>query len=150
MWTHYAKNHTGVCLGFDVPDAMPIQMKYETDRAKLLLNVEKPLDAIDHELLLKVLTTKFTQWSYEEEWRLLSDLKEQDPINGSFYLPFGPSLALRDIIVGVRCLKPVGSFKNLLGGLEHPVTIIKARTAFETFSIVRQKRVSPITVLPKQ
>ena len=28
MWAHYARSHTGVCLGFDVPDDKPQQMQY--------------------------------------------------------------------------------------------------------------------------
>jgi len=150
MWTHYAKNHTGVCLGFEVPDDKPIQMKYEAERIKLILDLQKPIGGIDRELLLKVLTTKFTQWAYEQEWRLLSKLEERDPDNGFFYIPFGPALSLREIIVGTRCKKPIGSFKKLLTHIEEPVTIIKARAAFESFSMVKQKRIPTITVRPKR
>ena len=28
MWAHYAGNHTGVCLGFDVPDELAYDIKY--------------------------------------------------------------------------------------------------------------------------
>jgi len=57
-------------------------------------------------------------------------------------------LVLREVIVGARCTKSLGSFKRLIGGVEKTAQIIKARPAFETFTMVRQKRISPITVLP--
>jgi hypothetical protein len=146
MWAHYAKNHTGVCLGFDVPDDKPKQMIYEPERLKLLIDMAKPIRGVTVDMLERVITTKYAQWAYEEEWRLFSKLEEQDPENGYFYLPFGLNLALREIIVGARCEKSVGSFRKLLGEVEQSVTIIKARPAFESFSMIRQLRVSPITV----
>jgi hypothetical protein len=150
MWAHYAKSHTGICLGFDVPNDMPKKMVYEPDRLKLLLDPAIPDDGPTRELIEKILTTKYKQWEYEDEWRLFSKLVVPDSVNGFFYLPFGPSLALREIIVGARCEKSVGSFKKLLGDVEQSVEIIKARPAFESFSMVRQKRVSVITVSPKR
>jgi hypothetical protein len=150
MWAHYADSHHGVCLGFDVPDEMPRKMNYEPERIKYLIDPTKTIGGITRELLLQVLTTKFTQWSYEEEWRLFSDFKEPDPTNGEFYLPFSKDLALKEIIVGARCKSSVGSFKKLLSRVDHSVRIIKARPAFETFTIVRQKQVSAINVHPKR
>jgi hypothetical protein len=149
MWAHYAKSHAGICLGFDVPDDKPKRMNYEPGRLQLLIDTAKPAGGFTLELLEKVLTTKYAQWAYEEEWRLFSNLEERDPVNGHFYVPFGPVLSLREIIVGARCAQPVGSFKKLLGQVKQSVTIIKARPAFESFEIVTQKRVSPITVHPK-
>lgn len=150
MWAHYARSHTGVCLGFDVPDDKPRKMVYEPERIKWAVELAKPLRGIDTQLLEKVVTTKYEQWAYEEEWRLFAKLEEPDQINGEYYLNFGPSLALREIIVGARCMCSVGSFKKLVGDVEQSVEIFKARPAFETFTMVRQKKVSPIVVLPKQ
>lgn len=149
MWAHYAENHTGVCLGFDVPDDKPRKMVYEPERLKLLVDQAKPLRGITVDLLEQVVTTKYAQWAYEEEWRLFAKLEERDPVNDEFYLPFGPNFRLREIIVGARCPKSVGSFKKLLGRVEQPITIIKARPAFESFTIVKQQRVTAITVNPK-
>jgi hypothetical protein len=150
MWAHYARSHTGVCLGFDVPDDKPKQMVYESVRIRWAVDLAKPIRGIDNELLEKIITTKYVQWAYEEEWRLFAKLEEPDPTNGEYYLKFGPTLTLREIIVGARCQSSVGSFKNLVGSVEKSVEIIKARPAFETFTMVRQKKISPIVVLPNK
>jgi hypothetical protein len=150
MWAHYAKNHSGVCLGFDIPDPMARQMNYEQERLSVQIDKTKLNGGITAEILEKVLTTKYAQWAYEEEWRLFVRLNDRDPNSGYFYLPFGESLSLREIIVGARCEKPIGSFKKVLGQIDQSVTITKARASFDTFTIVRQKRVSPITVYPNK
>lgn len=148
MWAHYAKGHTGVCLGFDVPDDLPKEIIYSPQRLQGLLDPTKPIRGLDEGVLNKVLTTKYAQWSYEEEWRLFSRLDEKDEKDGFYYVPFGPNLVLREIIVGARCAQPVKSFRQLVKPVEKSVKIIKARPAFETFTMVRQHRVSPITVHP--
>jgi hypothetical protein len=149
MWGHYAANHHGVCLGFDVPRDMPRPIHYTLERTTHVLDPTDQYGGITYEQMMTLLTTKSLGWSYEEEWRLFSNLKEADP-DGEFYLPFGESLSLREIIVGPRCSAPVGSFRKLLRRVDQSVTIIKARPAFDTFTMVRQQRVSAITVKPKQ
>jgi Protein of unknown function (DUF2971) len=83
MWSHYAKNHTGVvlrlsCAGYeDSPLLMAREVQYRT---------EMPL-LFDHSRLLKYLTgqaalnaqtmtsvallTKANDWAYEQEWRVV-------------------------------------------------------------------------------
>jgi hypothetical protein len=150
MWAHYAMSHTGVCLGFDVPDHLPRQMIYAPERIKWAVDLAKPIRGVDAQLLERVVTTKYAQWAYEEEWRLFAKLEDADPANGEYYLSFGPTLMLREIIVGAKCPNSVGSFRRLVGNVEKSVEIIKARPAFETFTMVRQKKVSPIVVRPSR
>ena len=150
MWAHYAGSHTGVCLGFDVPEDKPKQVVYEPERITWAVDLAKPIRGVDVDLLEKVVTTKYVQWAYEEEWRLFAKLEEPDPTNGEYYVNFGPDLALRQIVVGARCPKSVGSFKKLVGDVEQSVEIIKARPAFESFTMVRQKKIAPIVVLPSK
>ena len=35
LWSHYAEQHAGVCLGFEVPDEMLLKVRYRKDRFKL-------------------------------------------------------------------------------------------------------------------
>lgn len=37
MWAHYAENHTGVCLGLDVPDGRSAKVCYEAERLQCIL-----------------------------------------------------------------------------------------------------------------
>lgn len=149
MWAHYAQGHEGVCLGFDVPEGVARQISYTNERTAHTIDPTRPFGGITFDDLLKNLTTKSTGWAYEEEWRIFANLKEPDAVNGEYYLPFSESLALREIIVGSRCKAPVGSFRKLLGKVDHSVTIIKARPAFESFTMVRQKAIASIVVNPK-
>lgn len=149
MWAHYAKNHTGVCLGFDVPEGHARKMDYAPERVLLNLDPSKPAHGVNGDTFAQMAFTKYSQWAYEEEWRITGSLDEPDPLNGRYYVPFGPTLSLREIIVGARCPASVGSFRKYLKGLDKSVTIIKARPAFESFTMVRQKNVSAITVSPR-
>ncbi len=56
-----------MCLGFDVHDECVKQVKYET--------IRKPLSG---PLASDVLYTKYSGWSYEEEWRGYIPLGERD------------------------------------------------------------------------
>lgn len=152
MWAHYAKSHTGICLGIDVLEEDKLRkVIYEPDRLKGLFDGAKPLAGATEESLTKVLTTKFKQWEYEDEWRVFAKLDDRDPLTGLYYVDFAPTFTLREVIVGARCKRSVGSFAKLIkaaGKLHHPITIVKARPAFQAFEMVRQQRISPITVRP--
>jgi hypothetical protein len=69
MWAHYARNHTGVCLGFDSgfePFSTAQPVRYQEDRAGVT-----PLSTSSKEqkLVEKVLFVKSLHWQYEAEWR---------------------------------------------------------------------------------
>ncbi|MDP3670835.1 MAG: DUF2971 domain-containing protein [Telluria sp.] len=149
MWGHYGENHKGICLGFDVPDGAATPMSYEPERLEHLIKMGEPAGGLTEPIIEQLLNTKYAQWAYEEEWRLILKLSDKDPINGEYYLNFGPELLLREIVLGARCTAPVGSFRKLVGQVDQSVTIIKARAAFESFTIVRQKAVASIVVSPR-
>jgi hypothetical protein len=149
MWGHYADSHRGVCLGFDVqPDNLVHEMQYVPERVAWKVDVTKPIHGANEELLKLMMTAKYDAWKYEEEWRLYAGL--QDPVNGSYYIEFGENLTLREVIIGASCTTPVGTIKKLVGDVNQTVEIFKARPAFETFTMVRQKAVKPIVVKPRK
>jgi hypothetical protein len=76
MWSHYANNHKGVCIEFEIIDESVInEQLFEVKYSNELLthnNIEKT--SLGHLSLNlnnngKFLVTKFQNWSYEEEWR---------------------------------------------------------------------------------
>jgi len=79
MWAHYANNHRGICVEYDLMEInkqlqfTPIPIVYSNDRVcynMLDVNtVEK--DAIS--LFVQSLTSKSEEWSYEREWRIIRD-----------------------------------------------------------------------------
>ena len=154
MWAHYGASHTGVCLGIDIVEEDKVrQMVYQPERLKSLFDATKPLAGANEETLLTVLTAKYKQWEYEDEWRAFANLDERDAKTGLYYVDFGPTVLLREIIVGARCIKLPSEFGKLVTASRKvlkPVTIIKAQPAFQTFTMVRQKRTTSIIIKPSR
>jgi hypothetical protein len=150
MWAHYANKHSGVCLGFDIPDNGPDPLAgpvvYNPQRLQFVLDQRKNLFGIDEEFLRALLYTKSQEWAYEREWRSMADLKAKDPTTGFYYVEFGPQLQLREVILGARNEMPVGQMAKLVRNSRCPVQVLKARPAFQEFAMVRNKAVKAINV----
>jgi hypothetical protein len=101
MWSHYAQNHTGVCLEFNshrnlVGDALGVV--YCTTYPVLDLT-----DQSDNAILLPLLT-KAKDWEYEDEYRLIAQ-EEKEALNKMSLLTQNsflqlPDAALISVIVG--------------------------------------------------
>jgi hypothetical protein len=90
MWSHYANSHQGFCLEFDISTA-PFDKarhvhyrrdRYAYDFANVAANAEN------------LLLTKYEDWKYEEEWRIIAD-------KGGELYRFPPE-ALTGVIFGCR------------------------------------------------
>lgn len=149
MWGHYADNHKGVCLGFDLPSRRGDGVEY-ADKIDYIDNLH-PIDGRIHTdigYLKSMITfaskTKSSHWSYEKEWRCwfsLSDaekkLKKAKP-DKPFYAGFGENLVLREVIFGVKSTHTSESFKALLRP-EDNVEFTTARPSFRRFAMVPQR-----------
>lgn len=79
MWAHYANNHRGMCVEYDLLEISntlkftPIPVIYSKERSCFnffdLQNLEK--DTI--QLFIRSLSSKSPEWSYEREWRIIRD-----------------------------------------------------------------------------
>ena len=77
LWSHYANNHTGVCIRFDHkanPFFGSAKVMYDED----FPTVTYPLVDNFSELTQKSILTKADYWSYEEEYRLFSVRMENE------------------------------------------------------------------------
>jgi hypothetical protein len=148
MWAHYAEKHTGVALGFDVPDELLTRIQYTDKKIRVPFGPHLPKHGLSETLLNKIRMTKATDWSYEREYRVESELKQKDPITGLYYVDFGAQVALREIIIGHRCSWTVATVRPLLGSAAQPVRICKARPAFGRFEMVENRSVRAVTVKP--
>jgi hypothetical protein len=101
QWSHYAASHTGLCLGFDIPDT-DAGYSQEVAYQPGLLVVQSPAD-VNYEFANRLLRTKHEIWSYEQELRMFVQLNDPRDDNGLRWFDFGESLNLREIIVGVNC-----------------------------------------------
>lgn len=122
MWAHYAKHHTGVCIGFDTAKHM-FQTAWEVEYKEQLPVILRPTDSYE-DMLRKSLITKSSHWKYECEWRIvkrtLSPLEREEIIKkygqmkpaqadvilnqvGPGYYSF-PKEAITEIILGAKML----------------------------------------------
>lgn len=77
MWSHYGDRHTGLCLGFEVPDHGMLKVMYSRRRVPVALeDFERP--SRDMDFVLTCLFTKYSHWRYEDEVRLLVRLEETE------------------------------------------------------------------------
>lgn len=125
---------------------MPIN--YQPERLELLLNISPLEAAIDDEVIKQVVTTKFQDWAYEHEWRLLTKLEHRDEDTGFYYVEFSPDFELREIIAGARCERSLSDLRKQVFGNTASIKMTKARAAFGTFSMVRQRAEQVLTITP--
>jgi len=138
MWSHYGHKHYGMCLGFDVPDELAMQINYEPERLSFDIDLSESNGGLSADTVKNMLLTKFEAWRYESEYRVMAELKEQDA-DGHYYVDFSETLTLREIIIGVRCETPQQEIASWIGEIGHDVEIRKARLAFKQFKVVEQR-----------
>ncbi|MGV8983838.1 DUF2971 domain-containing protein [Clostridium sp.] len=73
MWSHYADNHTGFCIGYNFKEI-------NNDLRELMLPVRYSEDILDitkfyfpdtnNSLIMNAMTRKLKSWEYEKEWRI--------------------------------------------------------------------------------
>jgi hypothetical protein len=148
MWSHYARNHTGVCLGIEIPEERVQPMNYQRERLELLLKMSPLEAAIDDEIIKQVVTTKFEEWAYEREWRYIARLEHKDDATGFHYVEFSPDFELREIIAGARCERSLEDLRKQVFGNTAVISMLQARAAFGSFSMVRQRSQQTLTVSP--
>jgi hypothetical protein len=98
MWSHYADQHKGLCIGYSIPERAASALHkltyggsrlIEASTVKAMLNGDKDAQKkVDH----AVLSRKAKDWDYEKEWRLV----------GSRGLVDSP-LELEEVVFGMRC-----------------------------------------------
>ena len=88
--------------------------------------------------MLKVLSTKYSHWRYENEIRCYLTLKTKDPVNGLYFCNFSDKLVLKEVIVGACSTVMRSELNEALGDMAESVTTFKARLAFGSFTVVKQ------------
>ena len=99
MWSHYSRNHKGICLEFGTKAKFIIALKvrYQKEYPPLLIHGE----TLGYDMLL----TKSDVWDYEQEYRLLcprlTDVPNSVLLMDGNYLSIEPN-DLKSIIVGCQ------------------------------------------------
>ena len=115
MWGHYAENHEGICISFksfykedffllplDSDYALPFfKVEYKDDKplAINLLGISNPDDT--ERIIKDFYLTKFTDWEYEHEYRLLSIIDDRE---GESVIKFQKD-ALEGVTFGLKIKK---------------------------------------------
>jgi hypothetical protein len=139
MWGHYAQNHEGLCLGFDVDEAIAMPVDYVRHR----LPFDHYLDpATSREEIFalagRFARTKYSHWRYEKEVRTFASL---DPDGDEVqFQAFNRQVRLRQVFIGFQSPITRQMVVDALGDdLADEVKIISTRLAFRTFRVVTQQ-----------
>lgn len=144
LWSHYGASHTGLCLGFDIPDGIPgmppgdaydLDVRYQPN----LLQINGP-DDVSLDLITRLLTTKHESWSYEQEVRLFVRLNDPPDAKGLWWYEFGAALELKEVIAGSQCSpEDLKTLADILKGYGDTVKYSWAYMRKDAFLLVRHK-----------
>jgi hypothetical protein len=148
QWAHYADRHKGLCLGFEI-QKRPKTIHYSDTRLTLPKERFLKPEAITEAQRDALFYTKAKCWEYEDERRLVVAFEQCVAENGRYFVPFSDQLALRQVVVGASSTITEPELRSALGDLDEKIEIIKARAAFQSFTITRDKRWPPEWVLPE-
>jgi len=139
QWSHYADKHRGMCFGFDIPDEHLGRVSYSSRRLVVNKDVLISPRQMDEAAATKLMFTKYTHWRYEDEVRSFVTLEDIDPVKKLYFAEFSDELRLSQVIVGANSTITRRRLHDVLGSLAAEVEQIKARIAFRSFKVVRQR-----------
>ena len=136
MWSHYAKDHTGVCFAFDVNPKIFVDVRYVSERLYPNLSPKTFFEHVSEEQMVDLFATKFIHWGYEEEVRLLVRFSETVSHQEFLFHDFSEDMQLRQVIVGPKSELTVSKIKSVVK--DQNIEVYKSRLAFQRFEVVRQ------------
>jgi hypothetical protein len=124
MWSHYAKNHSGICIEFSCHNFV-FSGAFKVEYAQVYPPYHV-FDGADERVLLP-LVTKSSTWSYEDEYRLIAQERSaafsESLLTDGNYLAL-PAGSIRSIILG--CSTPPGvehEIATILAGLGQNIAL---------------------------
>lgn len=143
MWAHYAASHTGVCIGFDTRftefpgNSLPVtysQARTKVALGKYLGDWSNP--RVDEDVF-KVLTTKNTDWEYEQEWRFIGvSLNTLERLEVGAHIEFERK-AIRKIILGAKASEETRAFIiEQVADLDPQPTLCRAVPSDKEFAMI--------------
>ena len=143
LWGHYAVKHTGIALGFDVSDEMLIDVRYTSSRPKIEFDKINRRVVDGHQVLDKLISTKFTDWKYEDESRMYVKLDQSSNEKGMYFVDFSSDLILREVVLGMNCSESVEEVRKLVDSDVTKVKVIKAGMALRKFKVIEDRSFRP-------
>lgn len=97
MWSHYAEQHTGLCVGYRLYDLIEKYNIFPVIYSNQMPQISDIRNAEEGTLYQSILT-KCEDWSYEQEWRIIDIDKSKEGCSGKL-ISFEKPLS---IYMGVR------------------------------------------------
>ncbi|WP_438464022.1 DUF2971 domain-containing protein [Marinomonas sp. PE14-40] len=140
LWGHYGDKHKGVALELEVPSEAAEAIRYRESRENV--DLEKLFSQKDNEAKRKffeLCTTKYIEWSYEDEYRvhLMDDEFYHD--SGHDFFDLEGQIAIKGIIIGAMNKTLTRSDIQQVLPLGHEISVTTSRVAFKSFNIVQRK-----------
>lgn len=146
MWGHYADNHKGICLGFEVTDKKFEAVKYINSRDEVMasnllkaIKIGKTDFPID--FTKNLYSSKFSAWKYEREYRKLILLRDAlfEKDSGNYFFEFSEDFKLSEVIIGCNSGLTKEDVYGLVKEFNSDIKIFKVRPAFKTFEMVMNR-----------
>lgn len=119
LWAHYANNYRGFCLEF-YPEKLDFYPERENTNFTLepVLYFNKFIEIEESKPFYSqyLFTAKADRWKYEEEWRLISTLNENEPYYRQL---FYTTDSVKALYLGYRLLNEEETIFNLLQSIFH-------------------------------
>jgi hypothetical protein len=139
LWGHYADKHMGIALGFDVADEKLNEVNYTTMRPKVEFDQQTRKVINGPKVLDDLIRKKFTEWQYENEYRMYAQLNQVEQKSKLSFINFSEDLILRDVILGINCAKPIQDVRKLVNSKFSKVKVIKAGMALRKFKVIEDR-----------
>jgi hypothetical protein len=144
LWSHYADQHKGICLGFDLKQGTYQGVQYEDHRLREHLSDEEEPDTVPEDIRRRLSRTKSSRWKYEQELRVLVPLTKARPDGDLFFWPFNENMRLAEVILGPRSdWRRLSGLRKLVAAKSPEAVAFKARLAFRSFGVVLNGKWKP-------
>ncbi|MCG7923059.1 MAG: DUF2971 domain-containing protein [Candidatus Thiodiazotropha lotti] len=145
LWSHYAQKHKGLALEFEVSDELVIPVRYRQTRQKLDLEAIRKEGGFSASLAERLGSTKYIDWEYEDEVRVPVDLTDCINENRLLFRSFKEIIDLVKVHAGPLCDISRSEVESQLPKGQR-VTLHFTRTAFRSFTVVKQHRKKTIEI----
>ena len=138
LWSHYAKNHSGIALGFKL---LKPNTGFPVDYGNQRVQFPDPNDLRPGQLITfwnQIRLRKHNAWCYEKEIRVFPSLQGSVFENGLYFRLFSDLVSLHSVVLGPEYV-PIGD-SALQSKLEGSgVSIVTSRLSFKKFEVVEQR-----------
>lgn len=100
FWGHYAEKHKGIALVLEAQDSSVQDITYAKDRASLDLHALRTRADEEAKIeMLEIFTTKYEQWSYEDEARIQFPVDEVSSNGDHDFIEFSKDVKLVGLVL---------------------------------------------------